>query len=303
MKKKTIIIQLVRAIKAALETGNAITGPVQTYIDAALPEMSPGELKQALEEGDDSEIESLMDLIFYPDMKTQKMFEPLLEHAALSSSDQQQIMDMLLSDQIPAEVIIPGSRYKARISVPDFIKEQFVDRLHMTWQIDKDLAGVIEKRVSDSNGLWLKVKLRNTGKQLNPCQNRLIGLFIKKISEDHRDFERCTDYIISVIDRISPDTDLYPFFINRKKSCFQTLLSAERFDQMMEKSNMETLMMQGFRAPHTSKQDLRLEMRLIDVICKLVFGRAEFFQRAVENRIEDALSPENDMDRVMDVLS
>ncbi len=298
-----MIKQLVQTIIATLETGQVISGSVQDYIDAALPDMSSKVLKQLLESGTDSETDSLLDLIFYPGAETQERFEPLLEKAGLTRPDEKQIVDRLLSKQVKAKVVIPRDRRVAEIVVPDFVKEQFVARLHMTWQIDKDLAGVLNDRLNADNRTRLKVKFRNTGKQLSRDQNHFLMQFFQKISEEHKDFDRCTDYIASLLDQISKDTDLYAFFIDRKRSCFQSLLKAERFAKMMQRSNMETLMLQGFRAPHASKPALKLEMRLVDVICNLVFGKTEFFHRASENRIETPLSPQNDMGRIMGVLS
>ena len=56
---------------------------------------------------------------------------------------------------------------------------------------------------------------------------------------------------------------------------------------------METLMLQGVRAPHISPDVLLHQMRLIDLICFGVFGKTETIDMPLEEPLREISDLEN----------
>ena len=70
--------------------------------------------------------------------------------------------------------------------------------------------------------------------------------------------------------------DIYRLLQSKKKSCFHNLQKAKRFQEMLNAYNMETLMMRGIRIPHIDTGEEIKKMRLIDGICRAVYGKTEY---------------------------
>jgi len=89
----------------------------------------------------------------------------------------------------------------------------------------------------------------------------------------------------------------------RKKANIQNLQQASRFEEQLRRSNMETLMLQGVRAPHIDPDALREELRLIDRISRTVFGSTEYFLSPGSGEDLGLFDPRDDIGRVIRMLS
>ncbi len=220
-----------------------------------------------------------------------------------TGDDEDRVIESILSRPVSASIFIPGLETPVKIDVPDFVIEQFVARLNIRWRLEKTLSQIINKRFADENQLKIKVSFRNARPIPEKAGSRLLYRYLELIDPVHRDLFPCLDLILSFMDEIMDDLNLYDFLVEKKRACFQSLKKAEKFERLTAKTNMETLMMMGVRAPHTPKTDLKRKMRLIDTICRVVFSRAEFFQTAFEHHHQDQLCPETDMEKIVNVLS
>jgi hypothetical protein len=71
---------------------------------------------------------------------------------------------------------------------------------------------------------------------------------------------------------------------------FKALCQTENFERRRRSSNMEIMILQGARAAHGDAEAWRHGMRMIDMICRDLFGGTRFFQRPGQ----DCLNVEHD---------
>ncbi len=267
--------ELLDRIADALNRGGDLSEATLDYIERALFPPQPDLLAAFLLNDADSERDTLLDLIFYPDQPLQIDLEPLLENARLSKAEARDLCARLIDRTIHAPIRMPGGEPLIRIRVPAFVKSRYLDRLNITWQLDARLAAAIGRHVASVRQPWLKVRLRNAGLGCAPDQVTFLGRFFERMPDDDPDFEQCLDLVLSMMPKSEAAIDPYALLVAHKRSCLRHLQQVRRFESLLRRSNMETLMLQGVRAPHASAEALSNAMRLVDRICWHLFGRID----------------------------
>jgi len=272
---------LARIIEA-LENGGCLTDSILDYIDAALFSPEPDRLAAFLSGDTDSQRDSLLDLIFYPDQAVQIDLEPLLEVARFSAQDEMQMHDRLTFRTVHARVNMPDGRQLVCIRVPDFIKSQYLARLNISWQMDPHVAAAIQKGLPASMRPIVKVRLRNAGICTASGRRAFLCRFFQRMAPSDPDYLACLDLVLPLLESAGEGVEGFDLLVEHKRALFRTLQQAKRFETLLARSNMETLMLQGVRAPHVSPDALMRDMRLIDLICLRSFGKTESIDLPME---------------------
>ena len=283
---------LLARILTSIENGGCITEAVLAYIETALFPPEPDRLAAFLTDDTDSERDSLLDLIFYPDQAAQIDLEPLLETLRYSVDDEAALHGRLIARGVDARINIPDGRLLVTIPVPDFIKSQYLERLNISWQMDLHVAAAIESGVSAALRPIVKVRLRNAGVRFASNQRVFMCRFFERMADSDPDYLACLDLVLSILEKTEEHVDGYDLLVEHKRSLFRSLQQAKRFEALLRQSNMETLMLQGVRAPHVSKNELMHHMRLIDLICFGIFGKTE----AIDLPMEEPVREVSDLD-------
>jgi hypothetical protein len=258
-----------------MQAGGRLTTAVLDYIEASLFVPDHHRLATFLNDSADCERDSLLELIFFPDQAVQVDLEPLLSATGCSADDEKVLLDGLNARMIDATVRLPDGRPLTRIRLPDFIKSQYLVRLKIAWQLDPHVAAAIETDVSAARVALVKVRLRNAGVRLASHQRAFLCRFFERMADNDPDFLASLDLVLSLLEPTGKHADAYDMLVEHKRSQFRSLQQARRFETLLRRSNMETLMLQGVRAPHVSPNELMQSMRLIDLICMNLFGRCE----------------------------
>jgi len=266
----------------ALKKGGELSDEILDYIDAALFTPEPDRLSAFLADEENSERDTLLDLIFYPDRTVQIDLEPILTSGQYSPEDERTILDRLLACAIEPPIRWPDGRLLTRIQVPKFIKIRYLERLNIAWQLPADLAAAIDKGVSAAMGPVVRLRLRNAGVQFSNSQVTFLCRFFERMEDDHPDYSECLDLALALLDRKGSAAMVYDLLVDYKRVCFRALEQARRFAALLRRSNMETLMLQGVQPPRESSEVLLHRMGLIDRICFSVFGRTEPMAPAME---------------------
>lgn len=273
---------LLDRIITSLERGGRISAPVLDYIEANLFAPDVERLSQFLTDENDSERDSLLDLIFFPDEALQSALEILLGGTPCSAGDEATLLDRLIVEPIDAMVRLPDNRPLVRIRLPEFIKSRFLARLNLAWHMDPEVAAAIDTGVSPRLQLAVKVRLRNAALRFSANRRRFLAHFFARMTDSAPDYLVCLDLVLPLLASAATDTDGYDLLVERKRSLFRSLQQARRFEVLLGQSNMETLMLQGVRPPPVSCDDVQREMRLIDLICFGTYGKTEAIAPALE---------------------
>lgn len=277
----------------ALEIDRCLSHTVLAYIDTTLFPPDPQRLAAFLTDDRDSERDSLLDLIFYPGQAVQIELEPLLGAARFSVDDEKDVHVRLMARGIDARIGMPDGRHLVSIPVPDFIKSQYLERLKISWHVDRDVDTAISGEVSTSLRTIVRVRLRNAGIQVATKQRVFLCRFFERMADDDTNFLACLDLVLAIMGDKEVSADGYDLLVEHKRRLFRSLQQAKRFEAALHQSNMETLMLQGVRAPNVSTSELGHQMRLIDQICFGVFGKTETIDMPLEKPLREVSDFEN----------
>lgn len=293
---------LLNQIISALENDRCLSDDIIAYIDATLFPPKPKPLAAFLNDDTDSERDSLLDLIFFPDQAVQIDLEALLETARFSLDDENQLHGQLIARGIDARIGMPDGHHLTRIQLPDFIKSNYLKRLKIAWHMERDVAAAIANGVSEALAPIVKVRLRNAGLCLEPHQRVFLGRYFQRMVDSDPDYLDCLDLLIAILDKAEVHVEVYDLLIDHKRSFFRSLQQAKRFAAALRQSNMETLMLQGVRVSHISPDLLLHQMRLIDLICFGVFGKTETIDMPLEEPLREISDLENPAATVRSLL-
>lgn len=250
------------------------------FIDSTFSSPCINELEKIIADNSDCERDSLIELIFFPDEEIQAKLEDLLESHNYCREDEKKVLDYLSSRQIKSTIHFPDNKGALSVKMPYEAAGRFLARLNIHRNIDEKLSAAIDTYVSEKLKISVRVKLRNTVNEI--AGNKILFLcdFFEKIEDESGDFLECLDFILSFLDEAENISDLFSALMDKKRFYFKNLQRAEKFRQQLEKGNMETMILQGVKAPYINIEDEKRKMELIDKISLSVFGRTEYFKNA-----------------------
>jgi hypothetical protein len=265
-----------RWITGELKDGIALTDDLLNFLDATF---GTYDLSSVLAHADSSDIDSLLELLFYPDTKLQMRFEARWGQELFTEQDLEVVIVSLCALPLVARISLPQTQEKISVPVPAFASRSFVQRLNICWQPPVKLIQAMDKHCVDDGGLMARVQLRNARLKWHDAQISLVTRFLPLLSKDYETFTSDLGFLISILSELAVDGDPFNFLIGKKFFYFQSLCSAEDFERKRLSSNMEIMMMAGARSAHGSICQWRQFMRRIDRICRALFGRTQFFQQ------------------------
>lgn len=259
-----------------MEQGIVVGDDLLHYLDATF---GTQDLPSVLADADSGEIDSLLELLFFPDHKLQVAFEAQWGNDVFSELDRDAVIEMLCATPLIAEVGLPGLQHKCTVSVPAFVLQTFVQRLNVCRRPPRILIHTIDQHCREETGLAVRVQLRNAGLAWHRDHIALLEQFIAHMPAQSKTFHADLSFLISILSELSAGQDQYAFLVDKKFFYFMYLCRAEDFERKRRSSNMEIMMMQGDRFIHAGMDEWRQCMRRIDRICRALFGRTEFFQQ------------------------
>lgn len=274
---------LSRWLRRQLEHGITVTEEVFGYLEATF---GTRDLAAVVADEDASEVGSLMELLFYPDIDLQLKFEVQWGGESFSEDDRDAMVHALCGDLPVARLRLPGAQAPLLLPVPPFTCRTFVERLHICRKIHPRLDKILAASPHGQAGTMTRVQLRNARLVWHGHQVALMEQFLTRMPASAQNFSTDLEFLISILAEISEREDGYAFLTEKKFFYFKSLCSAEDFERKRTASNMEIMMLSGARSAHGNIDEWRMLMRRIDRICQALFGRTAFFQQPDSRHID-----------------
>ena len=293
---------LAAEIKRVLARGITLSREVVDYIDSTFSNPSISELQDILQDDTDCEKDSLEDLLFFPDEATQAQLEAFLENYTYAKEEEIKVASRLCRSPFSINIYFPDDRGSLKLEMPDTACEQLVSRLNISRHADRRLVASVNQHINTELQEVVKVKLRNS--RFVPTEKKIAFLcsLFEKLDSLNLDFLKCLSFALEFVEELSEQTDIFQTLMIRKRFYLKNLKKTEQFEAQFQKSNMETLLMQGKRASYFDKADAREKMLIIDKISRAVFGRTEFYDLAPAQQELVELHSTDDIEKVMKIL-
>jgi len=266
-------------IEEVFQNGFCLESKVLHYIDSTFSDPSAAGINEILS-GFGFERESLLRLIFSPDESTQFHLEEFFEQADIRKEDVGIITEYLSAREIQTKIIFPDGRGTIKVQVS--LLCEFIDHLNMSVKLHDKLAEAVKCIACDRSRTLAKVKMRNSRKEFAGKRLDFLSLFFEKMgSEKGRIFDECLESAIEILEEADDRSDIYHALSSKKAACFQSLINAERLEELLQKNNIETLLLQGVRPVSIDKDAVLRKMEIIDRICLAVFGKTEYYEKSL----------------------
>jgi hypothetical protein len=267
--------RLARAVAELFRKGIRLSDEAWHYIHSTCGCTGPETLEALLTDGTDPEVETLLELIFFPDRAQQASLENLIASGGFHENSEAAALAMLLHEPLEALVMLPGDSIDIRVPVPEWAARAFLVRLRIRRILDPRLAASVDQHVREENRALVKVSLRNSRFEQSEKKVRFLCNFFKGLGGEENDFLPMVDFLLGFLGEIDDGEQIYRALVRRKRLCFRSLQQAMSFEAQLERHNIETLLLRGVRVPHIDKEQMRCIMGWIDRICLAVFGRTE----------------------------
>ena len=264
---------LAEKIERIFRNGFVLNSDVRHYIDSTFSNPSINELEEIINDEHNCERDSLIELLFFPDESVRIELEELLEKEDFKKKDEEKVLTYILNKKLVTTICFPESEDALKFFVPKSAAMQFISRLNISRKLNKRLLKAIDKFVPDKCRIPVKVRLRNAIVKFTENKIKFLCSFFKKLKVEENYFFKCLDFILDFFEILEDDKNILQSLVDRKGFYFQNLQKAARFEELLNKNNMETLISRGVRIPHISKEDAMHNIVIIDTITLAVYGK------------------------------
>lgn len=303
MKNTKKCQRLVQKIEEVFRKGSTLSSSALHYIDSTFAHPSIEELREIIADESNDEKGPLVDLMFFPDETVQTQLEDTLESEDFQKADADTVLELLHARPLETKIKFPDHQDFLKLEMPPSAAEQLVSRLKISKKLDTRLVETIGHTVAPEFRNLFKVKLRNARFMPTANQTGFICTFLERMNAEVPDLIECFDFVLDFLDEQKQDTDIIRALVEKKRFYFQNIQKAEKFEAQLQNSNMETLILQGVRAPYINKDDARRKMAIIDRINRAVFGRTEYVGLSCRSIDLGEYRKDQDVKKVIKMLS
>ncbi len=258
-------------IKNILIHGVTTDKNIKRYITSTFSDTNPEALQEILHDETDHDRDSLIDLIFTPDETVQCQLETQIETERFNSDDEKHLCRLIAMDKPESCLIFPEDRITIKLPLTPAIITAYVSRLKLTQRLPLKLRTVINQQSDKAMARLIKVKLRNSGMQFTSEQIDFLYDFFKALSSSKK-FLYYVNFVIPFLESLPANKTVEMALQAQREQYLNNIDLATRFEIMLKKSNMETLMLQGIRTPHISKAETIENIATIDDICYAIWS-------------------------------
>ena len=264
---------LAEKIERIFRDGFVLSDDIMHYIDSTFSDPSINELEEIINDEHNCERDPLVELIFFPDESMQIMLEEFLESEDFKKEDEEKVLSYILNKKLKTKIHLPEGKASLKCFAPELSAIKFISRLNISRKIDVQLLKVIAKFVPEQCRIPVKVRLRNARNELSESKIKFLCSFFEKIKVEENYFFKCLDFMLDFFDRLKDDVNIRQAIVDRKRSLFHDLQKAVKFEELLNKNNMETLISRGVRIPHVNKEEIMHKIVIIDTITLAVYGK------------------------------
>jgi len=295
--------RLADEIRSILGDGITLSNDVVHYIDSTFSNPTTKELQTILHDDSNCEKDSLMELLFFPDVSLQLQVEQLLEDFQLGETDEDKVRDSLCRTPLPVTIRFPEDRGSLNLDLPEAVAAGFISRLRISKHLNRRLREAMDNHVAAEDRDRCKVKIRNS--KFTPAEIAIQFLcdFFEKIAPQSYDFNECLDFTLLFLDELQEDQDIYRALMAKKRFYLRSLHIAKQLETQLQKNNLETLLSQGKRVLVVDQADARKKMLIIDRISRAIFAKTEYFEDLHPDGGNIELRSDQDIQDIIKTLS
>lgn len=271
------------------------------FLDATVSVTGAVDLSALLSDSENIEADSLLELIFYPDLPMQGRVEDLLVAHRFTREDSSMVVRCLSDPPVCARLMFPDERGALIHRPAPAVLAPMVDRLHIFRIIAEPILAAC-RRFAPQVALNVRIQVRNA--HTSPAEHvaEFIARFLTNADLDADEILDCLGLALELTETIAGENiDLG--LIRIRRNLAETLDRAERMARSASGQNMETLMLKGVRIPHINRAAAKEKIGRIDRLCRFGFDRVDHDAGAATVEDLGCFAPDRDLTDLVRRLS
>ena len=290
-------------IERHLTNGIAVGPEILHFCASTFSIESPAELDALLAAPEDSDAQSLLELLFTPDEAVRVDLETVLEKQCCADADQTRIVKALSRKRLVVPIKFPGQADALSFSLTRELLETYVHGLNITLRLPQPLIEAIDRKLAGREGAQIKAVLRHAPLELSHPISSFFVRLVKRSKPSVKSIRADLELCLAVFAEQPPGEHLFDLFMAKKRRWLHQLQLAARFEKQLAADNMETLMLRGVRIPHIDQAETRRAIARIDDICMTVFEMTDAQLQIPTDVDLGTFSDRDDLDTAFRILS
>ena len=267
-------VRLADEICTLLQSGIQLDPQSLSYIDSTFSNPSSRQVEAIIKDPDHCERDTLIELISFPDERLQLKIETLLECGRYGRQDEQALVGLLVGRRPEALIRFSDGRSDIRLTLTPEAIAPFVARLRITRHLPGAIIGLIDQQLPETHRNPVKVCLRNARTSLNENQSGFILDLLPTLAND-AEILACVDFGLQFLEEAAEASDYFSALVKKRRALVHNLKKMADFRSLLDRENMETLVMRGERIPLIDIVDTQKKIAMIDKISLKVYGQTD----------------------------
>ena len=264
---------LADTLRTILAQGIRLSPETTRFMDATFAVARAADLAALLTDSENSEADSLLELIFYPDPPMQRQIEDLLASHPFVREDLSSVARALWDPPVYVRLIFPDGRGELVHRPSLAVLTPMVARLHIHRLVAEPILSAC-RRFDPGVALDIRIRLRNARTPPTKEAADFIASFLSNAACGTDEILDGLSAALELTETIGHG-DIYQGLVRMRRDLTEAIDRTDRMARSWAGQNMETLMLTGRRAPHLSREAARKRIGQIDQLCLTVYGRMD----------------------------
>jgi len=260
--------ELARRIRHHWKNGLALDQGVRHYLASVLGADSGEKIAAILGDPQQCRSAGIVDLLLVPDRRFALDLEDLIEAADFGPADKMAVVARLQEPAWWLEVVADPALPACRVNVAAEQALALVDRIGVGRAIDKQLALDIKAFVPEAFQAAARVCLRQRILPPGRHQTAFLRRFLHAGTPCGWVFPEQWEKVLDLMEQLPPTEPVCSALGRRRAVLAAALDSREDHRSRLNSAAMETLMLQGMRAPYLDGAATAETLTLIDRLCR-----------------------------------
>lgn len=262
-------------IERQLAGGVTIGPETRHFLSSTFSIECPAELGALLDEPENSDAQSLLELLFTPDEAVRTDLETVIEKQRCAIEDKQRIVAVLDQKNLVVPITFPEHEDVLFFKLTQDLLAIYVHGLNITLRLPARLIETIDRKFTCRQSAMIKAALRHAPLELSDPIDSFFVQLVKRSNRSAKSIQTDIELCLAIFAERPAAGNLFNLFMAKKRRLLQQLQLAARFEKQLAADNMETLMLKGVRIPHIDQDDTRRSIARIDDICLTVFEKTD----------------------------
>lgn len=219
------------------------------------------------------EIDSFLQMIFYPDQTLRMRYEHDWGETLLGPADVEAVMEQLNRAPLRSKIIPGPGRQAISVELPADLLRSWMARLKVMWRPAPEIVRHLNEIANKRRQVTIRTHLRHASIEWHSGQTALVARFLVKMPPAADGYLACLSDLLSLLVDMEAGQAPAAFLGHQKAIFFQSLCKAESFEERRQNQAMEILMLQGCRAVYGTAAHWRRQMAMIDRLSRILFGK------------------------------